>query len=193
MKKRLIILLMMSAVLISAGLVINREIPNATLTDNGDEVSQGTRQANEQKSLALYQKLLAYYDSVAPEEIDGQKYGKKFGGAYIDDNGLLNIMVVDADKKELDTIRSVIGEKGYAVSSCTYSYAELIKMIGRVSESIPAIMNAGVLISSVGEDVKNNCVVIGIEGCTKEDENKVRAIIDAPYITFVNEERAVEK
>nr|MCR4927732.1 S1 family peptidase [Lachnospiraceae bacterium] len=109
------------------------------------------------------------------------------------DNGLLNIMVVDGDKEELDVIHSVIGEKGYAVSSCTYSYAELIKMIDRVGESIPAIMDAGVLISSVGEDVKNNCVVIGVEGCTKEDENKVRAIVDAPYITFADEERAEKK
>jgi hypothetical protein len=147
---------------------------------------------NEEVSIELYHRLMSYYNSGDFDEIDRQKYSDHFGGAYIDETGMLHILIVEGDESEMETIKSVIGEKGYAISSCDYSYADLINTIYDIGECIPQIIDEGICLSSVREDVINNRVVIGIDGCTDEDIIKTRMIVDAPFLSFEDIAREVE-
>jgi hypothetical protein len=135
-------------------------------------------------SIKLYQRLMEYYNSEAEDTSEVSKFVEYFGGAYIDETGRLIIKVVNGNEEEINVIRSLLGEKGYGISYCEYSYSELIKVVKLIGDNVPKLIDSGVQLYHVVEDIADNKVVVGIAGYTDEDIKRVKEVADVPFLKF---------
>ncbi len=146
---------------------------------------------SQEKSIELYQKLMKYYgvyDSMDPYP----HYDDNFGGAFISDDGYLVIALCDTSEEEVERITGVIGDSGYIIRPCQYSYNELIDTIKRLNNCLPDIIQEGIHVSCVYENVRSNRVIVGIEDISDYDVVAVKRYVDEPYIEFMNIEREIE-
>ena len=155
----------------------------------GGEIETGKKSneiVSEEYSIKLYQRLMEYYNSEAEDASKESSFVEYFGGAYIDETGRLIIKVVNGNEEEINVIRSLLGEKGYGISYCEYSYSELIKVVKLIGENGAKLRDSGVKLFNVREDVADNKVVVGIAGYTDEDIKKVKEVADVPFLKFVD-------
>ncbi len=146
---------------------------------------------SQEKSIELYQKLMKYYgvyDNTDPYP----HYDDNFGGAFIADDGHLVVILCDTCEEEVDRIKEAIGNNGYEIVPFHYSYNTLIQTIRQINAYLPSIIDEGVRVSCVYEDVSNNQVVVGIEDCDDNDIAIVKKYVDRPFIIFKNINREYE-
>ena len=153
----------------------------------GGEINTGKKSneiVSEEYSIKLYQRLMEYYNSEAEDTSKESSFVEYFGGAYIDETGRLIIKVVNGNEEEINVIRSLLGEKGYGISYCEYSYSELIKVVKLIGDNVPKLIDSGVQLYHVVEDIADNKVVVGIAGYTDEDIKRVKEVADVPFLKF---------
>ena len=146
---------------------------------------------SQEKSIELYQKLMKYYgvyDSTDPYP----HYDDNFGGAFISGEGYLIIILCDTSDDEVNKIQEAIGSDGYEIVPSHYSYNTLLQTIKQINAYLPSIMDDGVRVSCVYEDVSSNQVVVGIEDCCDDDIAIVKKYVDRPFVIFKDIKREYE-
>lgn len=163
---------------------------------------------NQSDSVDSYNKMLDSFDSSSSSpfslnqsRIAGErKYPDYYGGAYIDDEtGGLVVLVknsslglssaatkIAAATQETTVISSESVKSGIRIESCEVSYAELLEGASLVEEQMDNLRSQGVNIVMVGPDIKLGKVVVSIEDLTEEKEEKVRKLLDCPFLQFEN-------
>ena len=148
---------------------------------------------SQEKSIELYQKLMKYYgvyDSTDPYP----HYDDNFGGAFISvpEEGYLVIFLCDTSDEEIEKIREAIGDSGYIIAPVFYSYNTLIDTVKQLNRFLPSLLDEGIRISCIYEDVKSNRVVVGIEDCDDNDIATIKKYVDRPFVIFKDIKREYE-
>lgn len=118
---------------------------------------------NEAKSTEQYRKLLESFNNNSKNRsVDEQVYDENYGGAYIDENGELVVLLVDNQVSEIATIKSVTGNSSIKTEECQYSYNELMLVIETINSKLDYLLENGISIVEMYEDVYTNSVQIGV-------------------------------
>ena len=141
------------------------------------DVKYVTKQA---ESTEQYKKILESYNNVNTRSIDKQAYDENYGGAYIDENGELVVLLVDNQELEIASIREITGNSSIKTEKCQFSYNELMFVIETINLNLNFLLENGISIVEMYEDVYTNSVQIGVYQLDEEKESKIRKIINSP-------------
>ena len=53
-----------------------------------------------------------------------------------------------------------------------------------IGDNVPKLIDSGVQLYHVAEDIADNKVVVGIVGYTDEDIKRVKEVVDVPFLKF---------
>lgn len=115
-----------------------------------------------------------------------------YGGAYIDEDLNLVVLLNDIKTNNIISVKQLIGNENTIIKSCEYTYRELVDTINIIVDNMICLMDLGVLIDSVQDNLYNNQVEIFIRDLDDSKINIVKSIIDKPYMVFNNSEKGVE-
>ena len=132
---------------------------------------------NQQASIGQYERLMNNY-------YENQSYANNFGGAYIDKNGELVVLLVDINEESIRQIQEAIHCTSMIIKECEYSYAEMMRVIDAINAKLRWPVYAELGISVMHEDVYTNRVYIEVRKLTDEKEARIREIIDSPCMVI---------
>lgn len=143
-------------------------------------------------SIEEYQQMLAAFNSESKARMSGEQvYDENYGGAYIDKEGELVVLLVDCSKDKIVDIKEDADNSSLKIEKCEHSFNELLSVISIISDNIISLSSRGINIVEMYEDVYNNCVKIAVENLDEEKEAEIRAIIDSPCMEIYEAETKV--
>lgn len=146
------------------------------------------------ESIYQYQSMLESFNKKAGARSNNvQVYDSNYGGAYIDDNGNLVVLLVDDSSDEIAVVGEMTGNAVIITEKCEYSFNELISVIDTINGHLTYLSNCGVTITEMYEDVCDNRVYIGIYDLTEEKESIVREIIDHPCMEIYKQNNTIKE
>lgn len=110
----------------------------------------------------------------------------KYGGIYMDSkNDLIHALVVNLDVETMDQLCMRYSYSDHLVfESVKYTLSEIYK----VSDGLPKKFPKDFQFSSIGPDLKENRVRIGIPELTEQKKKKISNLVDDPDILLFVEE-----
>lgn len=118
-----------------------------------------------------------------------REYDEVYGGSYINENGELVVLLTDNVYKNRKMIREYTEDENTIIRTCQYSYNELMKIIGTINEKLQYLLEQGIIIDEMYDDVYLNRVIFRIRDLDDEKEQVIRDIIDSGCMEFRNSER----
>lgn len=146
------------------------------------------------ESIEQYQSmLLSFNDAAGARSSNEQSYDSNYGGAYINSNGDLVVLLVDCSSAEIDEIKVATVNDAILIEQCEYSFNELILVINTINQNLNYLSNHGIIISEMHEDVCSNKVYIGIYNYTEEKETIIRDLIDHPCMEIYEQNNIIKE
>lgn len=134
-----------------------------------------------------YQTLLQSF-RISRSQTDSIIYPSYYGGAYINSNNQLVILLSDTTKENKRSIENILGSGNFILKKCTFTYAYLKQIMNTVTKSYqensqhPSIMQN---ISYIRFQEDKNCIVIGLLEFSEKRISEFREnISDSPAIKF---------
>lgn len=116
-----------------------------------------------------------------------ESYPEYYGGAYIDDNGELVVLVTEITNSINSKVRQATDySPQVSTELCEVSYNEMCYVIDFLTDKMDELRNQGVVIESIRDDIINGNVVIAIVNLTYEKEQAIRKMIDCDFLKFEN-------
>lgn len=116
-----------------------------------------------------------------------ETYPEYYGGAYIDDNGELVVLVTEMTNPVNSKVRQATDYSSQVSTElCDVSYNEMCYVIDFLTDKMEELRKEGVVIESIRDDIINGNVVITIVNLTYEKEQEIRKIIDCNFLEFEN-------
>ena len=150
--------------------------------------------AAQKQSILLYNDILNSFNkqlstSRTDASTDVQKYPDYYGGAYIDDDGSLVVLVTDlvAGRTKMNNILTsltVSRQPTVTYKLCDISFNKMLEAIAAISNQVALLRDQDIIIHGIGDDILNGRVVVSIENKTAEKENALRAIADYNFLHF---------
>lgn len=144
------------------------------------------------ESVRQYNQLLDGFRSRSRSASQAAVYDECFGGAYLDDNGELVVLLTG----NIDTKRAQVQEytvnPEIMIKACRYSYDELNRVMSVMNENLGELWDRGINISSMYTDIMNNCVVIKLRGAEGDAEAEIRKLVDTGCIVFQTTDEVIE-
>ena len=129
---------------------------------------------------------------VSKSNSSNQIYDDCYGGAYIDDNGNLVVLLTDNTYPTRQKIKDYTRDSLIQTKTCKYSYNEIMNVINTLNSHLDELRDCGADLNSIYSDPKNNRVIISIRNLNDYKESLVRDIIDAEFMVFQNAEEEFE-
>ena len=138
---------------------------------------------NQIESIQQYRKMLKTFNENAKTRVSGEQvYDENYGGAYIDKDGKLVVLLVDNDENRVASIKECTGNVNIRIEDCKYSFNEILDVINIMNDNLIYLSDLGICITEMYEDVYTNKVKIGVLELDKTKENIIRGIVDVPYM-----------
>ena len=129
-----------------------------TLNLSVEELAKAEKEA---VAIEEYKSILSLF---ADSSEKGDKiYDDNYGGAYLSDDQVLTVLLVDNSEENVKKIIEATGNSNIHIRKCTYSFNDLIGTIEKINASLEHLNKNGIIISEMYEDVQNNCVRIGVK------------------------------
>lgn len=141
------------------------------------------------ESIEQYQNMLAEFNYDSKVRMNGQQvYDSNYGGAYIDNTGDLVVLLVECEQEDVNEIRRNTKNDEIKTVDCEYSFNELLGVISAVNDNLGYLLDNGIIISEMYEDIYNNNIKIGVKELTKEKEQIIRSLIDSPCMEIYSQD-----
>lgn len=118
-----------------------------------------------------------------------RRYEESYGGAYINENGELVVLLTENVDKNRRMIQEYTEDDSIITKTCFYSYNELMEVIDTLNGELRNLAEQGVLVDEMYDDVSLNRVIIRVRNLNDEKEQLVRDIIDSGCMVFRNSEQ----
>lgn len=147
-----------------------------------DDISEANIFASEQ-----YQTLVQSF-CFSRSDVDSINYPSYYGGAYIDENDKLVVLLSDTSIGYKRNIEKVLGSKNFILKKCRFSYIYLKQVINTINQFYQEDVQFSSIIQNISyirfqED--KNCIIIGLLEHSEERINEFRKnIVDSPAIKF---------
>ncbi len=116
-----------------------------------------------------------------------ETYPEYYGGAYIDDNGELVVLVTEMTSPVNSEVRQVTDYSSQVSTElCEVSYNEMCYVIDFLTSKINYLRNQGIIIASISDDILNGSVNVSIVELTTEKEDRVKALVNCDFLKFEN-------
>lgn len=157
---------------------------------NSDKTLQNQSSESTNDAFAKAQLLFnSFKPKVTRSEVSTpSEYPENFGGCYIDETGILKILIKEYTNNEISTYTSTIGTNGVVYEECMYSRNELMNLKKQIAEYIISNENSSISqnIDFVAFSCKKNRVVVGLKNMSESNISTFkREILDAPSLEFV--------
>lgn len=140
------------------------------------------------ESIEQYKNMLNSFNMQAKSRSNSEQiYDSNYGGAYIDDNGELVVLLVRQDAHSINEIQTYAGNDSLKTQECEYSFNELLSVINVVNDNLDYLYENGIIISEMYEDVYNNMVYIGVVELTADKEQMIRDIANSTCVNIYNQ------
>lgn len=116
---------------------------------------------NQEQSNIMYNRLLQSFTEDGKYGME-EHYPEYYGGAYIDNNGYLVILVKNATQLNIDEVRAICGESGYEIKTASFSMNELIEAKNQFSQNALSKRSSGVKFVSISIREEQNKIFVGI-------------------------------
>lgn len=157
-----------------------------TLNLSVEELAKAEKEA---VAIEEYKSILSLF---ADSSEKGDKiYDDNYGGAYLSDDQVLTVLLVDNSEENVKKIIEATGNSNIHIRKCTYSFNDLIGTIEKINASLEHLNKNGIIISEMYEDVQNNCVRIGVKDLNQKKEKIIREIVDCSFMKFSSCEQPV--
>lgn len=110
-------------------------------------------------------------------------YPNYYGGAYINDEGNLVVLLTDINAENTAEMNAVAGAS-LLYEQCNVSYNEMCDMIELLSDYIPIFEEQGITIASVSDNIMHGCVDVSVVDLTLEKEKIICDMVDCSFINF---------
>jgi len=140
---------------------------------------------NQENSIKEYNKLMEKLEKENGEKKEKPEY---FGGCYIDNDGELVVLLIDDTKENIKMIKETTDNEKIRIKKVKYSYNEIYDTIDLINKSYRTIIDNGIEIISVKDDVINNKIIVGIKNLSAESEKKFRKLFKGNIFEFVEDE-----
>lgn len=88
---------------------------------------------NQIESIQQYRSLLDGFNKEAKTRmLDEQVYDDNYGGAYIDNEGKLVVLLVKNDEESIESIEEGTGNENIKIEICEYSFNEMLQVISKM-------------------------------------------------------------
>ncbi len=149
-----------------------------------EEVEFYSRQSD---SISQYQALLSSFNEACKMRNSAEQvYDENYGGAYIDENGELVVLLVNQSAEKNEQVRDITGNSELLILECKYSFNELMNVIDTVNANLEYFLGKGIIISSMYEDVYKNSVYIDVIDLNEEKELIIREVVNSPCMRINN-------
>lgn len=116
-----------------------------------------------------------------------ETYPEYYGGAYIDDNGELVVLVTEMTSAVSSKVRQATDNSSQVSTElCEVSYNEMCYVIDFLTNKMEELRNQGVVIDSISDNIMKGNVTVSIIDLNHNKEKLVREYIDCEFIEFVN-------
>ncbi|MCH5272960.1 MAG: trypsin-like serine protease [Lachnospiraceae bacterium] len=144
------------------------------------------------ESIRQYNQLLDKFSSKNRSTSGKAVYDDCFGGAYLNDNGELVVLLTGNTYANRALVKEYTANPDTITKTCTYSYNELNRVVYTMNEHLEELREKGVKISSMYTDVMNNCVVIKVRGADRDAEAEIRKIVDSGCMIIQTTDEIIE-
>lgn len=139
------------------------------------------------ESIEQYRDILDSFNEQEKARISGEQiYDDNFGGAYIDDEGELVVLLVEEEPSDVNQIKLAANAEVLQTQDCEYSYNELLYVINNINDNLEYLYENGIIISEMYEDVYENRVYIGVDELTDDKRDVIRNIVDSGCMYIYN-------
>lgn len=150
-------------------------------------------QNRQSESIDEYKKILDSFNVAdKTRKIGEQAYDNNYGGAYIDDDGELVVLLVNPDDGNINTIQTYAENSALKTEDCEYSYNELLFVIESINGNLDYLQKNGIIISEMYEDIYSNRVHIGVCELTDAKECVIREIVDSQCMVIYNQTERID-
>ena len=144
------------------------------------------------RSLEQYQRLLTSFTAEHTDSTAGaQIYDANYGGAYIDDDGELVVLLVEITEDSIQKVQEAIGSNVLKIEKCEYPYNDLMQVIYTLNHKLSVLSYADIRISEMYEDIYTSRVIIKVPDLTEEKEAVIRSYVDLPCMEISDSASAV--
>lgn len=125
-------------------------------------------------SMLYYERLMSSFNSNwKTEEPAASDYPEYFGGAFIENNGVLVVCIVENQYIDPNIIAGIIGTDNFLTESCTFSYRKMMEVMDLIDVflSNPSVPEDHIVIqyfAGAMADVLENRVVVNMVEVTPE-------------------------
>ena len=124
----------------------------------------------------------------------GQNYPEYYGGAFVDDNGELVVLVTEITNSVNKEIYQVTdGSSQVSTELCEVSYNEMCYVIDLLTDKIDILRKQGIIIESISDDIMNGNVTVSVVDLNIEKEEIIRKLIDCDFLEFENSKGFVDE
>ena len=159
----------------------NGEAELSKLADS-NEIRLESQIAQMRKETALQKKANIAYGKLKATVSNEKKLGKKYAGAYIDDNNNLVVNLTTSDKQIQDEVLNKTGKENVLISQKQYSYEELLNAYHNIVNKMQSDEFEG-KVSQVYVDEINNKVVVETPDLSIREKIE-NAVLDAGCINI---------
>lgn len=141
----------------------------------------------QKQSIEIYNQLLDFLQAnTISSEDDEKQYPDYYGGAYIDDNGELVVLIKDINNIENATLAFSSKSNFIHYQNCDVSYNEILDVINLISNNLNYFTEQNVNIVYTLDNIMNGTVIVGIEDLTLDKEQIVKNFTGCSFICFEN-------
>lgn len=159
----------------------------AACSDSLDEPSKDVMKS-QKNSYDLAVKLLGSFKSSVSRSLSNDlMYPDYYGGMYIDEFGVLNILVKDELSLTRSVVTNIIDSEDVILHSCLYSYSELRDVLKCIDTYNLENLDSEVCknFKSAKLDDRNNRIVIELRDCSSDRVLDFKnSVINSPMIVF---------
>lgn len=120
-------------------------------------------------------------------ETTEETYPEYYGGAYIDENGELVVLVTEMTNSVNAEVQQVTNDSSQVSTElCEVSYNEMCYVIDFLTDRMEMLRNQGVVIDSICDNIMDGKVIVSIIDLNQSKEEVVREYIDCEFLEFVN-------
>ncbi|MCD7898961.1 MAG: hypothetical protein LUH22_03550 [Bacteroides sp.] len=134
-----------------------------------------------------YNKMLNTWKLQSHSNPEGNQYADYYGGFYLDDNGIMHILVTNDDINTREDIKRIIESEKFILHKCKYSYNYLMAVMDSIDDFLITYPNEP-LADNIGLwkiKEKENIVVVYLISCNEKSvEEFKKKVSDSPAIQF---------
>lgn len=157
------------------------------LNESSNEISKELVNSRE-KAYDLAVKVIDSFKSSVSRSLSEELiYPDYYGGMYIDESGVLNVLVKDEVNNTRSVVTRVVGSEDVVLHSCLYSYSELLHTLKCIDAYNLANPDSEVYknFKAAKLDDINNKVVVELRDCSNDKISAFKNnVVDSPIIVF---------